>query len=93
MNPAFVFAGVCLCLMLSSLQAHDSYWRKMLAECTSTRAPAAELTGLWHNAAFCLLCLCYAGVLLIPLTIGGVFICILDAMYTRQPHFDHQHYD
>ncbi|WIA43954.1 hypothetical protein OEZ86_010346 [Tetradesmus obliquus] len=34
-----------------------------------------------------------AGVLLIPLTIGAVFICVLDAMYTRQPHFDHQHYE
>jgi hypothetical protein len=38
-------------------------------------------------------CLCRAGVLLIPLTIGAVFICVLDAMYTRQPHFDHQHYE
>eukprot|EP00882_Tetradesmus_deserticola_P007229 GHRQ01007615.1.p1 GENE.GHRQ01007615.1~~GHRQ01007615.1.p1 ORF type:complete len:215 (+),score=61.10 GHRQ01007615.1:195-839(+) len=34
-----------------------------------------------------------AGVLVIPLTIGAVFICVLDAMYTRQPHLNHQHYE
>eukprot|EP00879_Flechtneria_rotunda_P006890 GHRR01007236.1.p1 GENE.GHRR01007236.1~~GHRR01007236.1.p1 ORF type:complete len:224 (+),score=51.45 GHRR01007236.1:135-806(+) len=32
-----------------------------------------------------------SGVLLIPLAIGMVFICFLDAMYTRQPHLAHQH--
>jgi hypothetical protein len=32
------------------------------------------------------------GALLVPLMIGGTLICLLDALYTRQPDF-HQHYE
>lgn len=36
-----------------------------------------------------------SGVLLLPLTFGALFICILDALYTRRtlPYEDHQHYE
>lgn len=33
------------------------------------------------------------GALVIPLTLGGLGICLLDAFYTRQPHLMHQHYE
>ncbi|KIZ06106.1 thioredoxin-related transmembrane protein 1 [Monoraphidium neglectum] len=34
-----------------------------------------------------------SGLLLVPLALGGLGICILDVMYTRQPHLAHQHYE
>lgn len=34
-----------------------------------------------------------AGMLVIPLLVGGLGICLLDAFYTRQPHLEHQHYE
>jgi len=37
-----------------------------------------------------------SGVLLVPLAIGAVFICVLDAIYTRHPHLDeaqHPHHE
>lgn len=35
-----------------------------------------------------------SGVLLLPLTFGALFICVLDAMYTRRSAFDpHEHYE
>jgi hypothetical protein len=33
------------------------------------------------------------GALAVPLALGGIGICILDALYTRQPHLMHQHYE
>ena len=36
-----------------------------------------------------------ASLLLVPLMVGGLGICLLDAFYTRRPHPDdqHEHYE
>jgi hypothetical protein len=36
-----------------------------------------------------------SGVLLLPVALGAVYICVLDALYTRQAEFDlqHEHYE